>query len=78
MPALRGPVTGPGTAPTCRPRSAAISAVMSEPDRSCASTTTVAAASPAMIRFRAGNAHFMIADARRQLGHDAAVGRIRR
>ena len=46
----------------CRPRSAAISAVMSEPDRSCASTTTVAAASPAMIRFRAGNAHFMIPD----------------
>jgi hypothetical protein len=42
--------------------SAAISAVMSEPERSCASTTTVAAASPAMIRFRAGNAHFMIPD----------------
>ena len=46
-------MTGPGTAPTGRPSCAAKSAVVSEPERSVASTTTVAAASPAMIRLRA-------------------------
>ena len=47
-------MTGPGTAPRSRPRSAARSAVISEPERSAASTTTVIPASAAMIRLRAG------------------------
>jgi hypothetical protein len=55
-PAERQVVTGPGTAPTSRPRSAANSAVMSEPERSAASTTTVMCASAAISRLRAGNA----------------------
>ena len=46
-------MTGPGTAPTARPSSAAKSAVVSEPERSVAWTTTVAAPSAAMIRLRA-------------------------
>ena len=46
-------VTGPGTAPTARPSSAAKSAVVSEPERSVAWTTTVAAPSAAMMRLRA-------------------------
>jgi len=41
VPADRHAVTGPGTAPTSRPMSIAISAVMSEPDRRAASTTIV-------------------------------------
>ena len=44
----------PGTAPTSRLSSVAISAVISEPDRSRASTTTVIRLSAAMIRLRAG------------------------
>ena len=47
----------PGTASTSRPSSSAKSAVISAPLRSRASTTTVAAQSPAMIRLRAGNRH---------------------
>ena len=53
MPSDRRVVTGPGTAPTVRPSSAAKSAVVSEPERSVACTTTVAAPSAAMIRLRA-------------------------
>ena len=53
VPLEKREVTGPGTAPTGRPSWAAKSAVVSEPERSVASTTTVAAASPAMIRLRA-------------------------
>jgi hypothetical protein len=50
-------VTGPGTAPTSRPASIAIPEVISDPERSAASTTTVRFASAAMIRLRAGNVH---------------------
>ena len=53
-PALRALVISPGTASTSRPSSSAKSAVMRAPERSRASTTTVARASPAMIRFLAG------------------------
>ena len=53
VPALRRDVTSPGTAPTARPSSAAKSAVVSEPERSVAWTTTVAALSAAMMRLRA-------------------------
>ena len=53
MPAAKRDVTGPGTAPTGRPSWAAKSAVVSEPDRSVASTTTVSAASAAISRLRA-------------------------
>ena len=53
MPAEKRDVIGPGTASTGRPSCAAKSAVVSEPDRSAASTTTVSAASAAMIRLRA-------------------------
>lgn len=44
----------PGTANTSRPSSSAKSAVIKAPERSRASTTTVARQSPAMIRFLAG------------------------
>ena len=50
-------VTWPGTAPTARPSSAAKSAVVSEPERSVAWTTTVAAPSAAMMRLRAMKHH---------------------
>ncbi len=53
VPADSRDVTGPGTAPTARPSSAAKSAVVSEPERSVAWTTTVAAPSAAMMRLRA-------------------------
>ena len=53
MPLEKRDVTGPGTAPTGRPSCSAKSAVVSDPERSVASTTTVAAASPAMRRLRA-------------------------
>ena len=56
-PAACGVVTRPGTAPTGRPRPRASRAVTSAPDHSPASTTTVIAASAAMMRFRAGNIH---------------------
>ena len=48
-------VISPGTTITSRPSSSAKSAVISAPERSRASTTTVAAQRPAMIRFLAGN-----------------------
>ena len=47
-------VISPGTASTSRPSSSARSAVISAPLRSRASTTTVACASPATMRLRAG------------------------
>ena len=50
-------VISPGTASTSRPSSSARSAVISAPLRSRASTTTVASASPATIRLRAGKRH---------------------
>lgn len=46
-------VTGPGTAPMVRPRAAAWFAVVSDPDRTPASTTTVAAVVAAISRLRA-------------------------
>ena len=57
MPAESVLVISPGTANTSRPSSIAKSAVMSAPLRSRASTTTVATASPATIRLRAGKRH---------------------
>ena len=54
MPTDRTDVTRPGTAPSMRPRSSATAAVISDPERSPASTTIVIALSPAMIRLRAG------------------------
>ena len=54
-PAETAEVISPGTTITSRPSSSAKSAVISAPERSRASTTTVAAQRPAMIRFRAGN-----------------------
>ncbi len=53
-PAASGAVTRPGTAPTSRPRSSAKAAVISEPDRTPASTTTTTSARPAISRLRAG------------------------
>ena len=53
VPAEKRDVTGPGTAPTGRPSCCAKSAVVSEPERSVASTTTVSAARPAISRLRA-------------------------
>jgi hypothetical protein len=49
-----GEVISPGTANTSRPSSSAKSAVIKAPERSRASTTTVARQSPAMILFLAG------------------------
>src|SRR6266508_1356309 len=57
VPADRAEVISPGTASTSRPSSSAKSAVISAPLRSRASTTTVAAHRPAMMRFRAGKRH---------------------
>ena len=53
-PCARGSSGEPGTAITSRPASAAMRAVMSDPDLSAPSTTTVPAHSPAMIRLRRG------------------------
>ena len=55
VPATASDVISPGTAKTSRPSSSARSAVISAPLRSRASTTTVAAQSPATMRLRAGN-----------------------
>ena len=52
QPCARGSSGEPGTAITSRPASAASRAVISEPERGAASTTTVPGASPAMIRLR--------------------------
>ena len=54
-PRERQPLTGPGTAPTGRPQSTAISAVINEPERSAASTTIVISARAAISLLRAGN-----------------------
>ncbi len=54
QPCARGSSGEPGTAITSRPASAAIRAVISDPERGAASTTTVPSASPAMIRLREG------------------------
>src|SRR3546814_16520511 len=51
-PDLRGSSGDPGTANTLRPWSRARRAVISEPERRAASTTTVATASPAMMWLR--------------------------
>jgi hypothetical protein len=56
-PADSDDVISPGTAKTSRPSSSARSAVISAPLRSRASTTTVAWARPATMRFRAGKRH---------------------
>ena len=53
-PAETDDVISPGTTITSRPSSRAKSAVISAPERSRASTTTVAVQRPAMIRFLAG------------------------
>ena len=55
MPAADAMPGVPGTASTSRPRSSAWSAVIRAPLRARASTTTVASASAAIRRFRAGN-----------------------
>ena len=52
QPCARGSSGEPGTAITSRPASAASRAVISEPDRGAASTTTVPLLIPAMIRLR--------------------------
>ena len=52
QPCARGSSGDPGTAITSRPASAASRAVISDPDRGAASTTTVPTARPAMIRLR--------------------------
>ena len=57
MPLESDDVISPGTASTSRPSSSAKSAVINAPERSRASTTTVARARPAMTLFRAGNLH---------------------
>ena len=54
QPAVRGSSGLPGTAMTSRPCSPASRAVMSEPDFSTASTTTVPADRPEMMRLRYG------------------------
>ena len=48
-------VTGPGTTPTGRAYSAAVRAVLSDPERRPASTTTVPAVIVAMSRLRVRN-----------------------
>ena len=54
VPPARGSIGEPGTANTSRPASSASRAVMSEPERSAASTTTTPSDMPAMIRLRRG------------------------
>ena len=55
QPPDNGLATGPGTAITSRPCSAAMRAVMSEPLATVASTITTPSASPLMSRLRSGN-----------------------
>ncbi len=55
QPALDGSSTAPGARKHSRPCSSAHDAVISAPLRAGASITTVASASPLMIRFRRGN-----------------------
>jgi hypothetical protein len=52
QPCARGSSGEPGTAITSRPASAARRAVICEPERGAASTTTVPLLIPAMIRLR--------------------------
>ena len=54
VPSARGSSGEPGTANTSRPCSSAKRAVISEPDRLAASTTTMPTASPEMSRLRRG------------------------
>ena len=54
VPAARGSSGEPGTANTSRPCSAAIRAVISDPERSAASTTTTPSAAPEISRLRLG------------------------
>ena len=52
-------VTGPGTAPSGRPSAAAWPAVLSDPDRQPASTTTTARLAAAISRLRCRNRHLV-------------------
>lgn len=61
-PMLAALVTGPGTAPTPRPRSRAARTVLIDPDRTPASGITVAPDSAASSRFRAMNRCLVGAD----------------
>ena len=54
VPAARGSSGEPGTANTSRPCSAAIRAVISDPERCAASTTTTPSAAPEISRLRRG------------------------
>jgi hypothetical protein len=54
VPAARGSSGEPGTANTSRPCSAAIRAVISDPERMAASTTTTPSAAPEISRLRRG------------------------
>ena len=54
VPAARGSSGEPGTAKTSRPCSAAMRAVMSDPERCAASTTTTPSATPEISRLRRG------------------------
>ena len=73
MPTASAHVIRPGTAPTVRPSSAAKSAVVSEPERSAASTTTVTYDSAAMMRLRATKHQRIGPKPGRELRHDAAA-----
>ena len=68
-------MTGPGTAATARPSWAAKSAVISEPERSVASTTTVSAGEPGDEPVAREEAPAVRREARRQLGDHAAARR---
>ena len=70
QPADAGASIAPGTRKQSRPCSSAQDAVMSAPLRAGASTTTVASASPLMIRFRRGNVPCGRRHVRRELGDD--------
>ena len=61
-PAEAALVTGPGTAPRGRPSDTPCPAVLSEPLRHPASTTTTAPARAAINRFRCRNLHFVGAE----------------
>ena len=76
QPAARGSIGWPGTAITSRPASAARRAVMSEPDRSAASTTTTAPArGPRRCGCGAGKWRACGSRPERMLGDAEAAGR---
>ena len=75
QPADAGSPSAPGTRKHSRPCSSAHDAVISAPLRAGASTTTVASASPLMIRLRRGNVPRLGATSGAELGHDRAAGR---